>query len=97
MFKAIDVWKRVDDKTLIRYRCFHILSTNRYCVQSADYYKLPIDEKTIKDHDKQFLELLFEDAPDTRAQTYQTLEEAIVRHDEDFKNFFERYYKKVWK
>jgi hypothetical protein len=35
----------------------------------------------------QYIELLLEDAPDNRAQTYETLDEAILRHEQDFDEF----------
>ena len=87
MFKAIDVWKRLDDSTLVRYRCFQVLPENKYCVQSADFYRHPLDAKLISNLEKQYVELLFEEAPDTRAETYGTLEEAILRHEQDFEQF----------
>ena len=86
MYKSIDVWKRLDGKTLVRYRCFQILTSNRFCVQSADFYHLPLDEVQLAQFDHQFLELLCEEAPEIRAETYATLEEAINVHDLEFEN-----------
>lgn len=86
MYKSIDIWKRVDRKTLVRYRCFEILASNRFCVQSSDYYYLPLDESQLAQSDRQFLELLIGEAPETRAETYATLEEAIRMHDREFEN-----------
>jgi len=86
MYKSIDIWKRLDGKTLVRYRCFEILASNRFCVQSSDYYYLPFDEPQLSQSDRQFLELLIGEAPEARAETYPTLEEAIRMHDRDFGN-----------
>jgi hypothetical protein len=86
MYKSIDIWKRLDGKTLVRYRCFEILASNRFCVQSSDHYRLPLDEPQLAQADRQFLELLIEEAPEARAETYPTLEEAIRMHDRDFGN-----------
>jgi hypothetical protein len=36
--------------------------------------------------DRQFLELLIEEVPEARAETYPTLEEAIRMHDREFAN-----------
>ena len=76
----------MDGKTLVRYRCFEILASNRFCVQSSDYYRLPLDESQLAQSDLQFLELLIEEAPETRVKTYVTLEDAIRMHDQDFGN-----------
>ena len=86
MLRTIDVWKKIDDTTAIRYRCFQRLSDNGYCVQSADYYYLPINEEQVKNLDRQFLELLIEEPPDERSTVYQSLEEAIVMYDKEFED-----------
>jgi hypothetical protein len=86
MYKSIDVWKRLDDKTLVRYRCFQIIISDRFCVQNADFYHFPLDESQLSQFDRQFLEFLSEEAPEVRAKTYATLEEAIRMHDQEFEN-----------
>jgi hypothetical protein len=48
---SIDIWKRVDEKTLARYRCFQILTSGQYCVQSADYYHLPEEAPEVRAFD----------------------------------------------
>ncbi|MBR8833056.1 MAG: hypothetical protein DSM106950_03170 [Stigonema ocellatum SAG 48.90 = DSM 106950] len=84
MFKAIDIWKRIDDTAAIRYRCFERLTDGQFCVQSVDYYHLPLNEKQIKTLDNQFLELFIEESPDQRSSLHPTLEEAIAQYDQDF-------------
>jgi hypothetical protein len=83
-YQAIDVWKRLEDGRLVRYRCFRIVSTGRYCVQSADYYNLPLNAEEDRKFDRQFKELLIEQAPEYRSETCATLEEAIFSHDREF-------------
>ncbi len=83
-YKAIDVWKRLDDGRLVRYRCFQVVSTGRYCVQSADYYNLPLSIEEDRRFDRQFKELLIEQAPEHRSETWVTLEEAVLNHDREF-------------
>ena len=87
MFKAIDVWKRLDNGGLARYRCFELLPGNRYCVQSVDFYNDPLNVKRMQEFESQFLELLLEGPPDLENETYETLEEAIANHDLDFREF----------
>jgi hypothetical protein len=84
MYKSIDVWKRLGESRVVRYRCFEVLPNCGYCVQSADFYEIPIDTKQCSDHDKQFLELLTEEAPEVRSGLFASLEEAIRHHDSLF-------------
>jgi hypothetical protein len=85
MYRAIDVWKKIDGG-LIRYRCFEILESGKYCVQSADFYYLPIEREQLKQHEQQFFELLIASPPDEREGTFDSLEEAIRDHDQEFEN-----------
>ncbi len=89
MFRGIDVWKRLDNGTLARYRCLQMLPQNRYCVQSVDFYRQPFDEKQMRELDRQFIELLLDQAPDDENEMYETLEEAISKHDQDFQDLEE--------
>jgi hypothetical protein len=90
LFKEITVWKEVDDETLVRYRCLMVLPDHRYCVKSADFYRQPLDEEERKQQEGYYLESLFDGGLDFAAQeTYETLEEAIAKHDEEFENFFD--------
>ncbi|HLX61363.1 MAG TPA: hypothetical protein VKX17_08790 [Planctomycetota bacterium] len=84
MFKAIDVWKRIDARSAACYRCFESLAKHGYCVQSRDIYQLPFDSQQVQNLEKQFVELFCEEVPDARAVLYSTLEEAIERFDAEF-------------
>lgn len=84
LYKAIDVWQRLDESAVARYRCFQALSTGKYCVQSKDYYPLPLHSEAVRQLERQFLELFSEIAPDERDKSYDSLEEAIMAHDQDF-------------
>jgi hypothetical protein len=84
-YKAIDVWSRKDDGRIVRYRCFQLLPDGGYCVQSADYYHAPFGDARPAQHEKQFLELLLEEAPKVRSPLLPTLIEAIRAFDRDFR------------
>lgn len=84
MFKTITIWKRLDDTKALCYRCFQRLTDGKFCVQSADYYYLPIREEQVRMLERQFLELFLEEAPDSRSLLYPTLEEAIASYDAEF-------------
>ena len=87
MFKAIDVWRRLNNGGLARFRCFEVLPNQGYCVQSVDFYNEPLDVKRMQEFDRQFIELLLEAAPNRENETYRTLEEAIANHELDFRQF----------
>ena len=84
MFTSIDVWRRVDEHTAIRYRCFRSLVTGKYCVQSADFYRLPFASAQVTALDQQYIELFIEQPPDMRSASFDTIEQAISAHDSEF-------------
>lgn len=84
MFREVSVWKRVDGASAARYRCFQNVETGEYAVQSMDFYRLPIDEMQLTHFERQFVELLVESSPLARCEWFETIEEAISRHEADF-------------
>jgi hypothetical protein len=84
LYKAIDVWKKADKETAIRYRCFEALDSGRFCVQSADFYTLPLDAKQVANLTRQFVDLFIQQNPAQRSSEYSTLGEAIAAHDKAF-------------
>ena len=84
-YKAIDVWRRKKE-TVVRYRCFQVLPDETYCVQNADYYRPPFSSAQADQQDQQFLELLMEEAPDSRSKSFPSLDEALQAFDRDFAN-----------
>lgn len=84
LYRAIDVWKRVDENTAVRYRCFESLFSKRFCVQSVDFYRLPLNEQQTANLARQFVELFIEQEPSNRGGEHPTLEEAIATHDRAF-------------
>lgn len=83
-YEEISVWKRLSSEVAVRYSCFRNLGTCKYGVQSADYFRLPVDEKQVSQFARQFLELLIEVDPDERCTWFDSLDEAIRSHEEDF-------------
>ena len=84
LYKSLDVWQRKGLDCAVRFRCFEIVGENKFCVQSVDYFNLPITDEKLKQMDKQFLELIIEVPPEERSEVYPTLKEAISRYEEDF-------------
>lgn len=83
-YKKVDVWKKVDDKCLIRFRCYELLGEGKFCVQSADYFYPPISSEQMLVAENRQVELFLDVDPTERSETYSTLEEAIIAHEADF-------------
>jgi len=83
-YKEIKVWKRIDETSAVRFLCFEILMNNKFVVQSADYFYLPLEQSIINSFEKQQIELFIEDVPEIRNITYDTLEEAVQAFQNDF-------------
>lgn len=83
-YRQIDVWVRLEDQRVAVYRCFEVLPDHTYCVQSKDFFSVPVDLEAVRESEKRFFELLAEEAPEVRAGASNTLEEAIVKHDQEF-------------
>jgi hypothetical protein len=88
LYQAIDVWKRISDQELLRYRCFKNLTTSMYSVQSADFYTLPPDRVQAMNLEQQHSELFAEQLPDERTASFRSVEEAIAAHDREFSGKF---------
>lgn len=84
MFRSFDVWKRKDASQLVRYRCFEDLANGTFCVQSSDFYQQPIQLDRLIQSDRQFLELLVEESPFSRAGSFISIEQAIEAHESTF-------------
>jgi alpha-ketoglutarate-dependent taurine dioxygenase len=86
LYRAIDVWVRLGEKELACYRCFEVLASGKFCVQSKDFFRPPFDAKKCLEHQSRFLELLADVAPEERDDLFDSLEEAIEEHDAGFAN-----------
>jgi hypothetical protein len=90
LYKAIDVWKRASGEVLVCYRCFELILASedepRFCVQNADHYYSSDAGKNYEFFQRNFLELLFEQAPSKRSRVFKTIDEAIRDFEHDFKD-----------
>jgi hypothetical protein len=84
LYQAIDVWKRLEGTTAVRYRRFECPQSKRFSVQSADFYRLPLDGKQVSLVDSQFVELFIAQEPSKRSTENSRLEETIAAHDQSF-------------
>lgn len=84
MYRSFDVWCPMDKGSLVRYRCFEVIPLGKFCVQSKDFYRKPVDESTVQQLDFQFLELLLEELPDARSEMFDSVAAAIQAHESEF-------------
>src|SRR5471032_120118 len=84
MYLELSIWKRIDDKTAIHFRCFEDIASHLFCVQSADLYRLPATVNARAGFDRQFVELFIEVEPIERSEWFATVEEAIAEHERVF-------------
>jgi hypothetical protein len=84
MFRSFDVWKRTENGELIRYRCFESTPEGTFCVQSADFFRRPIQSQRLVELETQWIELLLEQSPFERSRSFPTVEEAIAHHNSEF-------------
>lgn len=86
-YKEINIWKPVDDRTVTRYRCFEIMPEGKFFVQSSDYIYEDSDEKYRESLDDYFFDSLSkENFEEMSKNASETLEEAIAKHEADFKD-----------
>jgi hypothetical protein len=84
MYRSIGIWRQISSEEGGRYSCFEDLELGKFCVQSADFFRLPVNNETIMRADKQFVELFLEIDPRERCSWYTTLQEAIAAHEKEF-------------
>lgn len=86
LYRPFDIVRRLRVETVVIYRCIEVLPGRGFMVQSADWVRLPVDRELLRRHEKQFWELLCEDAPEVRSKLFATVEQAIASFDADFSN-----------
>jgi hypothetical protein len=89
MYRELSVWKRIDDKRAVRFRCFEEIGSHVFCIQSADFYSTPLKSDVVDNFDRQLVELLLEIEPAERSNWFASIEEAIVAHEDEFRSMAE--------
>lgn len=79
--KSIDIWEKINDITLVRYRCFQTIPENKYYIQSKDYYywdveKHCVDKRDFDTIENNFFDILLEGLP-SEEFLFDSLEEAL--------------------
>ena len=84
-FKEINIWKPLDDKRIIRYRCSEILPEGKFFVKASDCLYENSGKKDWDILESYFLESLFDGILDELAESASdTIEEAIAKHEAEF-------------
>jgi hypothetical protein len=83
-YREISVWRRIDEERAVRFRYFEELESHPFCVQSADFYSMPLKMDVAAHSDRQFLELFIEEEPAERSGGFPSVEEAIAAHEKEF-------------
>ncbi|MFZ6719214.1 hypothetical protein [Undibacterium sp. Ji49W] len=83
LFTEIRVWRRPGDVSAVRYSCLHNLQSQKFAVQSADFFRLPFKSQLSNELERQFVELFIETSP-TDSAWFDSLQDAIEQHALDF-------------
>jgi len=84
MYRELSIWKRIDSERAVHFRCFEDVASRLFCVQSADFYALPVTANARLQFDRQFVQLFIEVEPMERSRWFATVDQAIAAHEEEF-------------
>jgi hypothetical protein len=84
LYQELVVWKRVAEKTAVRYTCLMNSATKKVSIQSADFYRLPVTQEQVLQFQAQFVELFCECDPSERSDSFYSVEEAVAAHERGF-------------
>jgi hypothetical protein len=84
LFREIFIWKEIDDNTIARYKCFHVLPDDKYFVKGQDHFHYPLDEKQLKDINFYEIDSLFQGGLNMEQEFCDSLEEGIEKFEKDF-------------
>ncbi len=84
LFQEIIIWKEIDDNTITRYRCFHVLPDDKYFVKGQDFFHYPLNEKQLKDIDFYAVDLLFQGGLNMKEEFCNSLNEALEKFEKGF-------------
>lgn len=84
LFREIFIWKEIDDNTIARYKCLHVLPDDKYFIKGQDYFHYPLDEKQLKNIDFYTIDSLFQGGLNMEQEFCDSLEEGIEKFEKDF-------------
>lgn len=91
-YKEITICKPIDDRTMARYRCFEILPDGKFFVQAKEHIYEDSDKTYKENLDGYFFgSLSKENFEEMAKDACSTIEEAIIKHENDFKEVEEEF------
>ena len=84
LFKEVMVWRRIDTVSAVRYSCLQDVENEKYVVQSADFFRLPLPPGVANVFAGQFAELFIDTSPRERCIWFNSLADAIAHHEREF-------------
>ena len=92
LFREFNVWKPLDEKRIIRYRCFEVLPSGKFFVKASDCLYEDSEKEDWDNLERYFLESLFFGILEELAENASdTIEEAVAKHEADFKEVYEEF------
>jgi hypothetical protein len=84
LFRQIHVWRRLDHKRAVRFSCIEHMSEHKFCVQTADFFTIPIKNEHLVYFDRLFPERFIEVEWEER-KWFDSVEAAIAAHEIEFR------------
>ena len=92
LYKEFFVWKPIDDKSVLRYRCFEILANGKFFVMQSDHFFWGFNRKTVEWIQYVFLRICFRRKFFEQAnEACETIEEAITKFESGFDEVYEEF------
>jgi hypothetical protein len=84
LYRQINVWEEIDEKTLCCYRVFEILSNNKFFCKGQDYFHNTLEEKELRSLEYYAVDSLFQGGLSMKIKRFDSIEEAIAQFKKDF-------------
>jgi len=84
LFRQISIWKRPDHEKAVRFNCIEDLEMNKFTVQTADCFTIPIRCQHLSYFEKPFPERFIEVEWEQR-KWFDSAEKAIADHENEFR------------
>ncbi|MDC8014376.1 hypothetical protein [Tahibacter soli] len=84
VYQEIRIWKKIGSDMAVRYFCLLDISSGKYRVQSADFFRLPVTAEQVKFFESQAAELFIETSSAGVDDWHVTIEKAIEMHEKNF-------------
>jgi hypothetical protein len=84
MYERIEVWKRAEGGSAVRFQCLRRASDGMFAVQNADFLRPDSGKADLLASDAIFVELFMDEDPTSRCDWFSSVSAAIASHEKDF-------------